>query len=116
MTIKFSILAGIFALGLLSQTVQAKTATCLITEGASTTYKGKCDFRSEAGGTFSVSPIGKKTFDGERTTVSVYMLGNNTAQVRGLTTAGINAMWGDAVRSNTQKACWVGDDFKICAW
>ena len=116
MKINMFVVAGMIMFAMLSNSVQAKTATCLITEGSSTTYKGKCDFHSEKGGSFSVTPIGKKTFDGERSTVSVYITGKDEAHVRGLTTAGINSMWGEAVRSQTQKACWVGEDFKVCAW
>ncbi|WP_017295364.1 hypothetical protein [Geminocystis herdmanii] len=41
---------------------------------------------------------------------------SGVAEVRGLTTAGINSRWGEARRSKSDKACWVGDDFTICAY
>jgi len=47
--------------------------------------------------------------------VNVYILEKGHAQVRGLTTDGINSMWGNAKRSTQDRSCWVGSDFKICA-
>lgn len=28
----------------------------------------------------------------------------------------MNSRWGEAKRSSQDKACWVGGDFKVCAW
>lgn len=101
----------------LGSTVYAKTklANCFIqtTDG---TYKGKCKFYVEEGGTFSLSSLQEgKPLLPNITDVNVYILEKGHAQVRGLTTDGINSMWGDATRSTKDKSCWIGSDFKICA-
>jgi hypothetical protein len=33
-----------------------------------------------------------------------------------LTDEGINSRWGRAIRSRRDRACWVGEDFTICAY
>jgi hypothetical protein len=48
--------------------------------------------------------------------VSVTMIGDGTAEVRGLNDKGINSRWGTVRRSRSDRACWVGDGFKICAY
>ena len=81
-------------------------------------YRGKCRFVVEKGGSFSLSHPnrqGQPLFS-EITDVSVYIVARNQAEVRGLTTAGINSRWGEAVRSRRNPACWVGSDFEVCAW
>lgn len=79
-------------------------------------YKGKCKFYVEQGGTFSLSSLqeGHQLLP-NITNISVYILEKGHAQVRGLTTDGINSMWGEATRSTKDKSCWVGSDFKVCA-
>lgn len=32
------------------------------------------------------------------------------------TKIGGGSMRGEAMRSQKQKACWIGSDFKVCAW
>lgn len=46
---------------------------------------------------------------------SVDIVETNQAEVRGLTSKGINSRWGEAKRSRKQPSCWVGEDFKVCA-
>lgn len=78
-------------------------------------YKGKCDFLLEEKGSFSISNIQKEgPLFAKVLVVSVYMIGKNTAEVRGLTSAGNNSRWGEAKRSKKDKACWIGEDFRIC--
>ena len=48
--------------------------------------------------------------------VSVDIIEKGVAEVRGLTKDGINSRWGSAKRDLKDKACWKGDDFKVCAW
>ena len=81
-------------------------------------YKGKCLFSAEKSGSFSLSnPISKnKPLYGSMVMVSVYVETNGVADIRGLTKDGINSRWGEAKRSLKDKACWVGEDFKVCAW
>ena len=47
--------------------------------------------------------------------VSVWVVTPGEAEVRGLTTFGVNSRWGPATRSKDDPACWVGDDFRVCA-
>ncbi|MGA9520063.1 MAG: hypothetical protein WBV82_01285 [Myxococcaceae bacterium] len=78
---------------------------------------GKCSFRPEKGGTFSLSNLDDtKPLYGPILSVSVVVVGRAEAEVRGLTKDGINSRWGEAIRSKDDPACWVGSDFKICAW
>jgi|WetSurMetagenome_2_1015567.scaffolds.fasta_scaffold00578_5 hypothetical protein len=81
-------------------------------------YKGKCLFSAEKGGSFSLSnPVsGNKPLYGSILMVNVYVVSNGVAEVRGLTKDGINSRWGEAKRSSKDKACWVGEDFSVCAW
>jgi len=93
-----------------------KTVNCEITTGNEVVYKGKCDFIPDQGGTFSLSNIDQdKPLFEHVMMITVYITGKGTAQVRGLTTSANNSLWGDAKRSPKDKACWVGEDFKICA-
>lgn len=46
----------------------------------------------------------------------VIVVGKDKAMVQATKLGGGGSMWGDAVRSPKQKACWLGNDFKICAW
>ncbi|TAK59674.1 hypothetical protein [Methylobacter sp.] len=74
-------------------------------------------FSLEKGGSFSLRNADKsKTILEGITDVSVYIIEKDIADVRGVTTDGINSRWGEAKRSTKDKACWIGSDFKICAW
>ena len=92
-----------------------KSARCVIsTEEAP--YSGPCRFIPEAGGSFVLEPVRGRRFFGEITSISVEMVGRGEAEVRGLTTSGINSRWGAARRSRRDPACWEGQDFSICAY
>ena len=94
-----------------------KSATCQIDENGRTAFKGKCTFIPSAGGSFTLmsqspnKPLFRNIMD-----VSVYITERNHAEVRGSLSGGHNSRWGEATRSQNQKACWVGSDFKVCAW
>lgn len=90
-----------------------KTATCEVYT-SDDSYKGKCIFQSEKGGSFSIKKPKGEILDGI-SDISVYVVKKGVAEVSGLTTYGNNSRWGTAVRSSSGKACWVGDDFTICA-
>jgi hypothetical protein len=90
---------------------------CAITSGGVVEFKGKCKFLPEAGGSFTLlDAAGKDTFYGSIGMVSVYVTGKDTAEVSGLVLGGNNSRWGSAKRSNKDRACWEGSDFRICAW
>lgn len=93
----------------------AKPARCVVTSNGAPAYDGKCDFSAEKGGSFSIKPIGRDAFDGA-TVISVSVTLPGVAEVRGLTRDGINSRWGEAKRSASDRACWVGGDFKICVY
>ncbi|CCJ06386.1 hypothetical protein [Methylocystis sp. SC2] len=93
----------------------ARPARCVIASNGAPAYNGACDFSAEDRGSFSITPAGKRAFNGA-TVVSVFVTSPGVAEVRGLTRDGINSRWGEAKRSKTDPACWVGDDFKICVY
>ena len=92
-----------------------KTAKCEITSGNKVEFSGKCRFLPEGDGSFSLSRADEKPLYGKIAMVSVYVVEPGVAEVRGLTTGGINSRWGEARRSDRDKACWVGEDFRVCA-
>ena len=86
---------------------------CEVTSGGDT-YSGPCQFISEAGGSFAIQRAGNVPIFGA-TSISVSIISPGEAEVRGLTAQGINSRWGAATRSSTDRACWDGVDFRICA-
>ncbi len=96
--------------------IQASEAFCVI-EGAydEIQFQGNCIFKQYGGnGSFSL-----ESSDGliaGRSSISVSIIEPGIAEVRGLTTDGINSRWGTAKRSKSDLACWVGSDFSICAY
>ncbi|MFU8789209.1 MAG: hypothetical protein ACNA7G_09265 [Methylobacter sp.] len=101
-----------------SQLLAAKrTVNCQIDSGNQVAYQGKCLFLADADGSFSLSNVNEnKVLLDEISLVNVYIIDKGIAEVRGLTTDGINSRWGEAKRSEKDKACWLGSDFKVCAW
>ena len=105
------------ALLVVASPAMARNAKCLITSGPTTQFRGICDFRAETNGSFSLTTTKKSGhFFGDVIVVSVTVLSKNRADVRGLTKMGINSRWGSVKRSRKDRACWVGSDFKVCAW
>ena len=100
----------------IQQPVKASEAFCIV-KGASNEilYRDDCIFKQSGGnGSFSIeSPYG---LIAGRAMISVSLTEPRVAQVRGLTTRGINSSWGTATRSTSDPACWVGSDFVICAY
>jgi hypothetical protein len=93
-----------------------KVVKCEISSDNKTVYKGKCIFTPDEGGSFSLSNVKQqKPLFEEISVVSVYLVEKGVAEVRGLTTSGINSRWGEAKRSMKDKSCWEGSDFKVCA-
>lgn len=94
---------------------EARPARCVLASTGTPTWRGACDFQSERGGSFSISPA-RGSFPGEIDPISVSMIRPGVAEVRGLTRDGINSRWGEARRSRRDRACWVGEDFSICVY
>ena len=94
-----------------------KIVKCQIDSNGEPSYKGQCVFVPNEKGSFGLESTQKgKVLLNNVTSVSVWILEKGVAEVRGLTTDGINSRWGDAKRSAQDKAFWVGEDFKVCAW
>jgi hypothetical protein len=94
----------------------AKSALCTVESNGRTMFHGYCDFLPERGGSFSLSAFNRNRplYNGI-SLVSVYIVQRGVAEVSGLTSDGFNSRWGRAVRSRSDRACWVGSDFRICA-
>ena len=94
-----------------------RVVNCKIDNSGVPSFKGKCLFLPEKGGSFSLQntkrdqPIMDGLLD-----VHVYIVEKGVAEVSSVTVNGINSRWGEATRSSTEKACWVGNGFKVCAW
>ncbi len=93
-----------------------RAARCVLTAAVDRPYRGPCSFTAEKGGSFTIAPTGRRTFFGDVTSVSVWIVKPGAAEVRGLTTDGVNSRWGEAKRSAKDRACWKGSDFAICVY
>ena len=90
---------------------------CQIDSYGEPSYKGTCLFLPDTNGSFSLENLAKgKSLTGTVSMISVTVIEKGVAEVRGLTTEGINSRWGAAKRSSKDQACWEGEDFKVCAW
>ena len=94
---------------------EARTARCVIDSGDFPTWAGPCDFEAESDGSFAISPL-EGAFPGGVSDITVSITEPGVAEVRGLTSRGVNSRWGIARRSGDDPACWVGEDFMICAY
>ena len=100
---------------LFATAAEARPARCVVASAGNQAWRDPCDFQAEAGGSFSVSPM-RGSFPGGISDISVSMMGNGVADVRGLTSRGITSRWGEARRSPRDRACWIGSDFSVCAY
>ncbi len=109
------ILIALLAASLLSSQALAadRVVNCQIN-----TYKGSCLFSPDTPkGSFSLAnPDKDKPLTEAIILVSVTVIEPGVAEVSALTAEGINSRWGEAKRSSKNKACWEGEDFKVCAW
>jgi hypothetical protein len=95
----------------------SRLVECRIESAGTPVYSGMCRFNPAGGGSFVLEHrIEGRPLNGPILTVSVTVVSPNAAEVRGLTRAGINSRWGEARRSGSDRACWQGSDFRICAW
>lgn len=91
-------------------------AKCLITGESGEELDGPCLFEAGSGGSFDLLPLEGDYLMPEISSVSLTVTSKGKGYVRGLTSAGINSMWGDVERSKTDPACWDGSDFTICVY
>jgi len=100
-----------------------KRARCVISNNSDGVFlNGPCLFDADRDGSFVISPV-KGTFlvpqDDESpgiTQISLDVERRGRGEVRGLTGAGMNSRWGPATRSAKDRACWVGEDFRLCVY
>lgn len=118
--IRFRLLA-LASLALVAAAAEAqageRAVRCRVVSSNSLVVDGKCLFDADADGSFHLGNVdeSKPLFD-EVLLVNVALVAPGVAQVRGLTRAGINSLWGEAHRSARDRACWDGADFQICAY
>ena len=112
---KFALAALLVAAGFAAAPAQAKIARCVI-DSEGTSYRGPCQYNVARGGTFTLTPFHRRSFGEEVVSITVYVTQRGAAEVRGLTRQGVNSRWGRAVRSRRDSACWIGEDFSVCAY
>ena len=122
---KSYIAAAIIACTAFSINAFAKEVRCKVTVGHEledkyygvTGFQGKCIFIAEKDGSFDLSRKNGRSNSQTFYQVSVAITQKNVAEVWSANTRGGTALkWGTATRSITDRACWVGDDFEICAY
>jgi hypothetical protein len=108
---------GLAAAGGAAAESKSRLVDCRIESEGKVQVKGKCRFTPDEGGSFTLEHADPKRtlFFGQIMSVTVSVISPGIAEVRGLTRQGINSRWGEARRSNDDRACWQGADFKICA-
>jgi len=92
-----------------------RIARCVVSAAGAATWRGPCWFEAARGGSFEVAPQ-RGSFADEVGSISVSIVRPGLAEVRGLTNRGINSRWGEARRSQRDRACWVGEDFSVCVY
>ena len=93
-----------------------RVVRCVVAGADAPAYRGRCRFLPDGGGSFSLRPGAGRAFPGGTSDVSIHLIAPGQAEVRGLTTGGINSRWGEARRSTKDRACWEGSDFRVCAY
>lgn len=116
MTSKFILLFAVAALLASATVAEARPARCVIVSNGEKPFEGICDFSADSrDGSFTLSRAKGRKFL-KIDPISVAVVSPGTAEVRGLTPDGINSRWGEAKRSTSDPTCWIGADFKICAY
>ncbi|QOJ62387.1 hypothetical protein [Acinetobacter baumannii] len=96
------------------QFVESKPANCQIELAGRSIYNSKCNFQSSEGGSFTITGFDiNQSLIGHVQEISVEIKEPNIATVFGSNENGMLHEWGQAKRS---KGCWIGGDFKVCAY
>lgn len=103
--------------GIASAQGKSRLVDCRVETEGKVQVNGRCRFTPDQGGSFTLEHADPKRtiFFGDIMSVTVSVVASGVAEVRGLTRQGVNSRWGEARRSNDDRACWQGSDFKICA-
>ncbi len=98
----------------LQQFVESKPANCQIELAGRSIYNNKCNFQSSKGGSFIITGFDiNQSLIGHVQEISVEIEEPNIATVFGSNENGMLHEWGQAKRS---KGCWIGSNFKVCAY
>ncbi|MEO1656884.1 MAG: hypothetical protein AAFR65_04115 [Pseudomonadota bacterium] len=92
---------------------ELKTAQCVLWPGE---FRGDCQFEPRGKGSFAVTRDDGKPFYDDVLEVVVMIYAKGEANVRSRLVDGTIAEWGDAMRSESYPACWIGSDFSVCAY
>ena len=109
-------LGVLISVALLPLAAEGKSARCVIKQQGLIAFAGACDFQADSGGSFGIRRPDGKPILPNITDISVFLVAPGVAEVRGLTTDGINSRWGAARRNQADAACWTGSDFEVCAY
>ncbi|NNU14874.1 hypothetical protein HK107_00875 [Parvularcula sp. ZS-1/3] len=93
--------------------VEIKTATCLLWPS---NFRGDCSFEPRGRGSFMVRLEDGQTFYDDVFEVFVSVFKEGHADVRVINKDGSSEMLGEAKRSETYPACWIGTGFSVCAY
>lgn len=93
--------------------VEIKTSKCLLWPS---NFRGECNFEPRGRGSFSVTLDDGAPFYDDVTELFVSVYQEGRADVRALMADGSSEMVGEAERSETYPACWIGDGFSVCAY
>jgi hypothetical protein len=112
---KLMLAAAAFGLVFVSTPAAARPARCVVQSAGTPAWRGACNYIPDRGGSFAIAPM-RGRFPGGVGDISVSLVSQGTAEVRGLTRDGINSRWGEARRSRRDPACWIGEDFSVCVY
>jgi hypothetical protein len=90
-----------------------KSARCDVWYRNAIAYQGPCEFALRAGGSFTL------TFPQKAGDISQRRVGQISVQVGrdGIATVtDADSRWGHAIRSKKDQACWIGREFRVCAY
>jgi hypothetical protein len=109
-----AVTAGV-ALTLAAAEAKPRSARCVIDAAGAPRWSGACGFEAERGGSFTITPS-RGSFQNGVASISLAIVRPGVGDVRGLTSAGVNSRWGEALRSPRDRACWIGADFSLCVY
>lgn len=100
----------------LSGILTNRQVRCHISNNQGLKVDRPCTFKPAGNGSFSLSLESGGEITPGVVMINLYVTSEGKAEVRGLTTQGINSRWGEVTRSMQDPACWNGSDFQLCAW
>jgi hypothetical protein len=90
-----------------------RSAKCLLWPN---NFRGACVFTPMGRGSFMITRDGGEPFYDEVNEIIVFVYTAGKADVRTKTASGESVRLGEAERSETYPACWIGEGFSVCAY